>query len=159
MKICITFCHRILHVIHCFVYSQDKKLSRALQIHYVISYLYGHPSVSRDYGFALWMVALVLLQHRVWLARLIRERHCFLHWAQVKSDAGLSPWLWAFLFCLYILFSWASVSLYGERRCCTVCLHAVCSVAVAFQSIWTPFNMDGRTVSVVSIVSLLINVL
>ena len=65
------------------------------------------------------MVVLVLLQRRVWLARPIQER------VQVLSDAGLSPWLQAFLFCLFISFCWASVSSYRERPCYTVCLHAV----------------------------------
>ena len=34
----------------------------------------GHSSILIDYGFALWMVVLVLLKRRVWLARPIQER-------------------------------------------------------------------------------------
>ena len=77
-----------------------------------------------NYGHALWEVLSALAQPRGWLVRPIREWQSLAHWLQVWSEAGLSPWLRAFLLCLFVSFCCASESLYFVRPFCTVCLHA-----------------------------------
>lgn len=57
---------------------------------------YWHPSVSKGYGIALWLV--VLEERLVW------------------SVAGLSPWLRAFLVCLFVWAHSESVSSGSEGR-------------------------------------------
>ena len=57
---------------------------------------YWHPSVSKGYGIALWLV--VLEERLVW------------------SVAGLSPWFRAFLVCLFVWAHSASVSSGSEGR-------------------------------------------
>ena len=64
------------------LYHVDSHIILFLDDFYLFTH-HGHPSLSRDYGFELWMVVLVLIQHQVWLARPIPERHCFPHWVQV----------------------------------------------------------------------------
>ena len=58
-------------------------------------YIHWHPSVSKDYGVALWLV--ILEQRRVWLESPIREWQSFSHSEQMWSIADPSPWFRAFL--------------------------------------------------------------